>query len=295
MSKAMRAFARWATGRQYRLVLLTILGLELLAPVAASLLVLDTLRRGPAAAVMTAALAFAGMAVIALAIGADLAALFGLVPILVAGVVSGAALRASRNLSFAFQLTVAVAIVAVGLAFALIPAAGQLGEYLRTVMLMLLQEGGLAEDQLARFAAIDATEFARGFVFLIFTGVLGALMLGFWWYALITEGVSFGPQFRELRLGRSVGIVLMVLITANVIWTHEALQVTAYMAVAGFLFQGLAVLHARSHSDNWHRAFVIVVYVALVPPLTGLATMCLSAVGLLDNFFALRRRVGAQD
>jgi len=66
------------------------------------------------------------------------------------------------------------------------------------------------------------------------------------------------------------------------------------MAVVGFLFQGLAVLHARSHSENWPKAVVILVYCLFIP-WTELALMGVSAVGLLDNFFELRARSAPEE
>ena len=47
ITRAMRAFAQWASDRPVRLVLLTVLSAHLLAPVAAALLIVDALRRGP--------------------------------------------------------------------------------------------------------------------------------------------------------------------------------------------------------------------------------------------------------
>lgn len=292
----MRAFARWASSRPYRIVLLTIIGLQILAPVAAATIILDALRRGTAAAGVSALLALAAMGMIGVLVGAGPTEALGIsAPILLAGLVAGAALGRYRDLSLAFQATVVVSIVGVALAFALVPAAGQLGDFLRSEMLALLEAGGLEAAQLDGLAAIEAAEFAQVFVFWVFTGVLAALMLGLWWYALASEGLSFGAEFRQLRLGRSLGFALMALVVANILLPNDVIRIVAYMSVAGFLFQGLAVLHARSHSDNWHRAVLVLVYVLLFSPLTGIATMGLSAVGLLDNFFALRRRAEAQD
>jgi hypothetical protein len=66
------------------------------------------------------------------------------------------------------------------------------------------------------------------------------------------------------------------------------------LALFGFLFQGSAVMHAWAHARQWHIGILVLVYVLFVPPLTGMAILGLSAVGLLDNIFDLRSGLRAR-
>ena len=295
MTKAMRAFATWATDRPFRLVLLAVLSAHLLAPVAAALLAVDALRRGPGPAAVSAVATLAGLIGLSLVLAADLVVTLSLAaPVVVGGAAIGTMLGWARNLSLTFQATVIGVIVVTAIAFLVLPDAGRVGEILRDQVLTLLQTGGAGADQLAQFGAVDSAEFVRVFLISQLVSLVVALLLGLWWYSLIREGVDFGAEFRALKLGRVAGIVLMLLVLAGQLTSVSLIQDLAPLAVIGFLFQGLAVLHARSYSDKWPRAALVVVYLALISPWTVAALMAISAVGLLDNFFELRARVGKQ-
>jgi uncharacterized protein YybS (DUF2232 family) len=130
----------------------------------------------------------------------------------------------------------------------------------------------------------------------LLVSLVAALILGFWWYALITDRVRFASEFRALKLGRVAGIGLMVLVVVGQLVDVEVLRNLASLAIVGFLFQGLAVMHARSHGDKWPRAVIVLVYIVLLNPWTmGVGLMALSAVGLLDNVFELRARRKPRD
>jgi hypothetical protein len=66
------------------------------------------------------------------------------------------------------------------------------------------------------------------------------------------------------------------------------------LALAAFVLQGLAILHAWAHAKRWHVAFVAPVYVLLVTPLMLLVLLGLGTLGLLDNWFDLRAPLRVQ-
>jgi hypothetical protein len=292
---AMRSFAGWVSAQPYRLILLTVAFVHLLAPVAAALLVLNALTRGPQAVAVTAMISIAGVLAIGLALGADMTDTLGLTaPVLIGGAVSGALLAWSRSLSFAFQGTTIGAITGTLIVLALVPEAGQIGEVLRAQVLTLLESGGAGAEQMARFEAISGNEFLRVLLISLIASLLAALMLGYWWFSLVQSSADFGADFRSLKLGRIAGIGLMALVIAGQLVDVQLIQNLAPMAVISFLFQGLAVMHARSYRGKWPRALVVVVYVMLVSPWTFIAITALSVVGLVDNFFDLRAPAKSQ-
>jgi hypothetical protein len=298
MTQAMRGIAEWATNRPYRTVLLTIVFAQLLAPIAAGLLVLDALRRGPVAAAISALISLVAIGLGGLTVGAGLGESVGLpAPVLAGAVAAGGLLGAYRSLALSFQVTLLGAIGLTVAAYALVPGADGLGEYLLGETLSLLESLGVTGEQLTVFATTPPSLLVETLLMYFVISVLSGLMLGFWWYSLLTEGVRFGAAFRALRLGRVAGIGLMLLFLLRIVVDSELIQIAAQLAVIGFLFQGLAVMHARSRSDHWHGAIIVLVYVALLTftPLMLIAIAGLSVVGLLDNFFALRARVGPED
>ena len=289
MTQAMRAFAAWVTRRPFRLVLLTILFVQLLMPIAGALLVLDALRRGTMAAALSAAIATAAVLGIGLALGAGaINTLSVTAPVLLLGVASGGLLVWSRSLSLGFQGTVVGVMLGALVVFALFADPMAIGTFLRREFLLILESGGVEAAQLEQFEAITPIELTRVVLIALLGSALLALLLGYWCYSLIVDGIHFGSDFRALRLGRVAGIVLMVAVTAYLLVGGDWLASIAPLAVIGFLFQGLAVLHARSHAGNWHRAVIVLVYLLFVSPLAQWVFMGVSAVGLLDNFFNLR-------
>lgn len=294
MTNAMRRFAGWVSARPHRLIALAAFCMYGLLPVSSlsvALIVLATLRGGPAAGFASAGLASLGAGLIATVARAPLlGSLSVIAPILFASAASGALLYWSRSLSLAFQGTTIGAVVLVFLIFLLVPQASQIGVDLRDEVVATLDTWGATPEQMEIWSSIDPA----GIVWLLLIGLtsfyLAALVLGFWWHGLLSETVDVGRQFRSLKLGRFAGIILMILVTSNYVVESAMLQYLSAVAVVGFLFQGLAVLHARCRSDKWPNFVLVIIYVFLFSPLTLIAVMGLSAVGLLDNFFALRQR-----
>jgi hypothetical protein len=286
----MRTFVRWASASPIRLILLTIVFAQLLAPVAAALLVVDSLRRGPAAATQSALLAILGVVAMTLVFPADLSVTLVLtLPMLVAGLLGGALLNWSRSLSLAFQGTMIGALIAASIAFAILPQADEIRAVVQDMFVTLLELGGVSDAQIAQAAALRAVEVVWVLLTSLLLIIVSTLMLGYWWYALLDDRVRFGADFRALKLGRVAGIALMVLLILSLFLDAPSLQSVAPIAVIGFFFQGLAVLHARNYRDKWPGAVIVVVYIFFIP-WAPIALMGLSAVGLLDNFFELRGR-----
>ena len=291
MTNAMRRFAVWVSARRYRLILLAIACINYLPPISAALIVLDMLRRGPSAGAISILSIGAGTLLIAVLVNEPVVQSISLTfPVLLAAGVSAGLLGWSRNLSLAFQLTVIGSIVLTLFVFVLIPEAAQIGAYLKNEVGTLLETGGASAEQLLAWQSLEPSAFTSVLLISSLGFIVTGLFLGFWWYTLTIEGVSFGAEFRELKLGLVTGIVLMVLVTANQLFDAELIGYLAALAVLGFLFQGLAVLHARSHQDKWPFGVILMVYLLLVSPLYLYVFMGICAIGLLDNFFSLRRQ-----
>jgi hypothetical protein len=295
MTQAMRRFAAWATGREHRLILLAVVFVQLLAPVAGALIVLAALRLGPKVALRSGLIASAGFAALAIVVGAGTVEAVGLTVPLLLGIASGAVLGWSRSLSLAFQVTVVGVIVGSLAAFVLVIDPASVGAFVLNEAMRVLAAGGLDTGQIDQLAAIDPGSMTAVLLSLLLASSLAALFLGCWWYSLISDGLSFGEEFRALRLGRVAAGSLTALVAIGLFSPIPSVSAVAPLALVGFLFQGLAVLHARRHSEGWHRAIMVLVYLSLLSPLAAWMYLGVSAIGLLDNFFPLRARAGSRD
>lgn len=285
----MSAFVHWVLAQRYRLIVLAVV----LAPVfsvGAALITLETLKRGPIQGSISAALASLGVVLMALISGAELQYIGVLGPIaLFVGVGLGALVRWAGSLALAFQGTVllcAIGVLGAGVLWP-DPAAWVLSEFDR--MIENAEVAGATAEQLAALqgwqAGLVELPMLGGAMFsMLFFGLIIALFLGVWWYFLSQSSASFGEQFRELKLGRVLGIPGTLVVGLGLALRMSVVQDFVPLSLAGFLLQGLAVAHAWSKAARWHPALLGMLYISLVTPFS----LLVSSVGLLDNWINLR-------
>ena len=296
----MKAFADWASSRRIRLWLLVLVSLPFLPPVAPVLLALYALRHGPAEGLLAVFATIAIVTAIGLLSGAQASQTWMLIGLLVLFLLpaggGGAVLSWTRDFSVAYQAMLLGTMLAVFVLFAAIPAASEFGGLLKEEWMGIFSDWGFTAEQLEPLAAVPPEGYVSLMLAPLFATTTIAMIAGFWLFTLIREGVGFGEHFRSLRLGRFASIVLIVAVTAGQLVQYVPMNLMAPLALVGFLFPGLAVLHARARNENWPITVPIVVYVFLFFPWTTMIVVLgLSAAGLLDNFFALRGKPAARD
>ncbi len=282
----MKSVVDWVLARPYRLILLAVVFAPLVQILSAALVALETAKRGAARGLLAAAAAMAGVAALALASHASWGFVGGIgAGSLAAGVVLGLLLRAG-GLRLAFQGAILLAVLAVlglglgvGSAEVIAPVLDRLAEILKangatTAQLQTLREAApLVFGLLAAFALAD---------------VLAALFLADWWLGLAEGERRFGAEFRDLKLGRVLGVPATLIVVIGLVLNAPVVQNLSPLALFGFLFQGLSVMHAWVYAKQWHPIFVAPVYVLLFSPLIGFAIFMLGGIGLMDNWFDLR-------
>jgi hypothetical protein len=119
-----------------------------------------------------------------------------------------------------------------------------------------------------------------------------ALVLGAWW-AGAAGGPRFGEMFVGLRLGRIVGGLTAVLGVASFAGLGSLPADLLLVVAMGFAAQGLAVIHWQARAREWPRAILVLVYLPLLlgPSVFALGWFAVAALGFVDNWYSLRRRV----
>lgn len=143
----------------------------------------------------------------------------------------------------------------------------------------------------------------RGQLLLIFEGVapmmtgvialalmmhwIGGLLIARWWQAMIYNPGGFGSDYRQLFLGRAAALISVILLLISILIPMQLVQNLLF--VAGFLLmlQGIAVVHAVVRQRNWHRAWLIGLYLMLLVAMPQTA-MLLALTGLMDNWYRFR-------
>jgi uncharacterized protein YybS (DUF2232 family) len=233
----------------------------------------------------------AGIVILALVSGTN-PALFAVIALVtfLSGVGIGVLLKAG-SLTLAFQAVVLACFIVAGAASLFATKALELLQPGIDEIVEFLRANGAPPDQIALIEGSGVMVVLAGAVF---SQLMGALFLAYWWFTVAAGERRFGPEFRSLKLGRLLGVLATTVVALGLVFDTALVQNLSALALLAFVFQGLAVLHAWAHAKRWHPGLVAPVYVLLVTPVRVLVIFVLSAVGLLDNWFDLRARLRSQ-
>ncbi len=221
--------------------------------------------------------------------GGLLTGLFALVPLALLGEV----VRRSGTLTTGLQAATALALVVALLAW-LLPQdpVAWWSEQLAALLTGLLPE---AREQGLDPADLEATAAVMPGLIgaLLLLGLFISMILGRWWQALLYNPGGFRQDFRSLRLGRGLVLVVAAAAALGLAGVSVAANL-ALVGVAGMAFHGLAVLHAMVARLPQGALWLVPLYVLLVFALPY-ASIMLATVAALDTAMDLRGRVGSGD
>lgn len=285
----MKQFADWITQRGYRagLAAAALALVPLLGIVGSSLLVLTSLRRGSASAWTAAATATLVLLVASAAGGAQpaAAALAGLV-FWAPAVGLAEVLKRSGSLSLTVQTATTIsALLAI---MWILTAGGQLPDALGQQLTPLLAESGFDAESVRLMLTLVPGVMALT----LMLAALGGLLLGMAWHASISSPGALGRAFRELRLGKLLAGLGLVVLIGGLATNNAVFANLLVVALSAFALQGLALIHAAAVARSWPSAALPVVYVLLIFGMSVMAPV-LALFGLVDNWVDFRGRLGS--
>lgn len=124
--------------------------------------------------------------------------------------------------------------------------------------------------------------------------LIGCLLLGRWWQALLFNPGGFGDEFRQLRLGRNLALAVALIAIVQMLWQESAnvlLRDLLMVAQVGFALQGIALVHALVKLKGMHRGVLILMYVLLIL-MMGPVVLLLAMLGVMDNWIDFRSKFG---
>jgi hypothetical protein len=294
--KAIAAFVMRGPSQAALVAAVTAL-LSILVPplglLSASSVGLVTLRSGPTYGLVVCAVATLGMGALAwLSLGSPMPALGVLLMLWVPILALALLLRYSRSLALTIQVAGALGVLLLLSAYALLedPAATWM-TLLEPFRDALVKDGVLDDPASAAVFAELAGWMTGAFTAALVAQLLFGLFIARWWQALLYNPGGFGEEFRELRLGRPFGVLVLLLLALLPFGSGASLAVNLLL-IPGvlLLFQGLAVAHQVRSLRQARRAWLVGLYVLLVlfMPQTLLLIAC---VGLVDIWADIRARV----
>lgn len=287
----MREVLVWLLAMRGRLALvvagMSVIGLAV--PVASGLCAFCCLAKTPRQATETAVLGAALFGALQWIGGGPIwtvtATLFLLLMLVVA---LATTIRRFNSLNLALQLISVLALLSVLVWALVLPGVPTALQAYVDSYVLLLEQAQMPVDH-------DALEVLLAFapVFLVgsaYLALLISVVLGRYWQSLMSAPGGFGEEFRGFRLGLIAGVPATFGLVAGLILRWPSLINLALLCGLIFCVQGLAVAHAMAKTWNIGKAPLVVMYVMLVP-VGQIVVPLIATVGLVDNWFDLRKRI----
>jgi len=203
----------------------------------------------------------------------------------------GVLLKRTGSLNLCFQ----VAVLAIGVLLAIVHAAlpDPVGFWKPLLLQMLdsMQQAGIKLEG-DRNALVDGWAPAMWGALggLTLATLFGSMLLGRWWDSLVRAPGAFGAEYRNLRLGVALGVVVTVVFVLAIVTNRPLISALAWVAFVALAFQGLAAAHRMRASGRLNRGWLAAIYLLLIVPLSSMLTMFVLAVwGFADNWLRPRR------
>jgi len=113
------------------------------------------------------------------------------------------------------------------------------------------------------------------------------VLIARWMQASLAESRGFSQEFRALSLGKPAALAALALMVLS-FWVEQAwLSSLAFLFVVGFMFQGIAVVHARLAPRRLARMLLVLFYTLLLvfPQVVALTAI----TGVIDNWLVFRK------
>lgn len=134
------------------------------------------------------------------------------------------------------------------------------------------------------------------------TGAFGAGVAIFWvlamfiaryWQALLYNPGGFGEEFRALRAGQSLALVVLLMVVMLAVTQNEMAGNLVIAGMVLFLFHGLGLVHGLVHNLNMHKGWLFGIYAFLILAFQ-IAAILLISFALIDTFADFRNKLTAK-
>ncbi|HEY0941823.1 MAG TPA: hypothetical protein VGE08_17115 [Steroidobacter sp.] len=205
-------------------------------------------------------------------------------------VLLGRLLRWSRSLNLVYQVALLGHAVLLLVLFAVLPdPVGMWREQIELVWTSMTNAGLRLEGDRDLIIAAWSRTMWGALAALSLATIFGAVLLGRWWQSLLDAPGSFGSEYRQLRLGRTLGVATTALFIAAMLTDSALLASLAWVAFAALAFQGLAAAHRSKAVGRLDRGWLVAIYVLLIVlPVTSIVIFMLALWGFADNWLRPR-------
>lgn len=300
----MKAFANWVMkGRMQAVVAATVLAVLalLVTPLglfSAAVVSLTVLRQGPREGALVLGFALAAITGLgALLFQMPVATLLIGALLWIPAAILGGVMGRTGSLRLAMEVAAVAAAGVLLLQYLLLtdPAAFW-ADALNEFLVQRLDEETLAAANAEQLVGLMAGWMAGGMAAAWFLGSVVSLFLARYWSSLIDRPGAFGQEFRQLRFGRWLLLLVPLLLVVGVLLTGGEPSLIGQLYLVGmmvFLLQGISVAHGLVAEFNGSPAWLVGLYLLLIFVAPQGATV-VSLVGYIDGWLNFRARARAR-
>lgn len=169
-------------------------------------------------------------------------------------------------------------------------------ETLNSFVAQQLEAEAVQAADLAALIDLSAGWMAGGVAAAWLFATVASLLLARYWSALLDQTGAFGEEFRQLRFGRWLLIVVPVLLVVGVLANGGEPSLLGQLYLVGmvvFLIQGISVAHALVADFGASTAWLVGLYAMMILIAPQGATM-VAAAGYADGWVNFRARARAR-
>lgn len=209
----------------------------------------------------------------------------------------GAIMGRTGSLRIATEAAAIGAVIIVFVQYLMLPdPAAFWREALSELLRQRVEAEALQQADLDAIVGIVAGWMPGGVAAAWFVGTFVSLVLAKWWSSLIDGSNAFAAEFRELRFGRWLLIVVPLLLVGGVLISGGAPNILSQLYIVGmmvFLIQGLSVAHAIVARFDASVAWLFGLYMMLLLVAPQGATV-VAVAGYADGWLDFRSRLRAR-
>jgi len=254
---------------------------------------LATLRQGPGEGLIVGGMAGLATGLFAFAaLGSPLPAIGFILALWLPAWVLAVVLRNSRSQALTLMVAGLIGLaILMGLNLGVADPAAYWAEIMEPLRQGLI-EGGILKDAESQLLIQDLARWmTAAFAATFYFQALLALLLGRWWQSLLYNPGGFGEEFRNLRLGKGLGALGLILIAFLLLrgenqWAADLLILITPL----FMLQGLALIHWLVKALQASRGWLIGLYALFLLALPH-AQVLTAGLGLADIWVNVRARM----
>lgn len=166
-------------------------------------------------------------------------------------------------------------------------------ELMEPLLRPVFEQSGMPAEEITASLEGVAQGMTGAFAASLSLSLVLTLLLARAWQAALYHPGGFRSEFHSLRVGRWPAALLLALLLLGAWAGWPAALELAMVGLAVYFVQGVAVMHGLAARQQWHKGWLVGMYVLLALMLVQMATV-LAALGVIDSFADIRQRLAAK-